>query len=106
MIRAAIEIASVERPEAPQSDHIRNRTLFTAMTSCDAFAAAAEDGLLTGSVNAVRLAFMHAEVAFEEAQQCIGDMAEEDVTVDVRQRVSALGLRLDALWMRLVCVYR
>ena len=118
-IRAAVDSASAERPDAPQSasDYPegsgallahpnRIRTLYRAMTSCDAYTAAAEGGLSNGSVAAVRRAFEHAEAAFEEAQQCIAEIPAQDVTVDARQRLSELGLRLDALWMRLVCVYR
>ena len=112
-IKASTVIASSERIATPKmaspskaslADPIR--VLYRAMTSCDTFAEAAEKSLLNGSVVAVRIAFKHAEEAFEEAQQCIGDLTAEDLPSDVEQRMSGLGLRLDALWVRLVCVFR
>ena len=116
-IRAATLPASSERPQTtqaarkhaltfrPSSDNTL-RVLHLALDSCGRSIAAAENGLMIGSVPAVRLAFKHAEEAFEEAQHCMADVAAEDLPSDVEQRLSALGLRLDALWMRLVYVYR
>ena len=82
------------------------RVLYVAMASCDSFAEAAEKSLLNGSIVDVRLAFQHAEEAFEQAQQCIADLKAEELPSDVEKKMNGLGLRLDALWMRLVCVFR
>ncbi len=112
-IKAFTLVASPERVATPQLASPSNgsltdpiRVLYRAMTSCDTFAESAEKSLLNGSVIAVRIAFKHAEEAFEEAQQCIGNLTAEDLPSDVEQRMSGLGLRLDALWVRLVCVFR
>ena len=100
--RAATETTTSQWPQAPETTRIE--VLQAAIASCDCLTTAAEQALATGSVAAVRLAFTPAEEVFEEAQQCIVRLAADHVTVDAEAAsLSSLGLRLDALWLRLVC---
>jgi hypothetical protein len=100
--RAATEAPCSQWLQAPQRP--TTDVLQRAITSCDTFTNAAEQALLTGSVAAVRLAFTRAEAAFEEAQRCMVEEAAKEVPLDAEQAsLSSLGLRLDALWMCLVC---
>jgi hypothetical protein len=115
-IKASTLVASPERIATPElaRNHAHTshspvepiRVLYNAMASCEAFTEAAEKSLVDGSVVALRLAFKHAEEAFEQAQQCTANLTTEELPSDVEQRMSDLGLRLDALWVRLVCVFR
>jgi hypothetical protein len=97
------ETTSSQWLQGPQTARIND--LQRAISSCHRLTVAAEQALSSGSAGAVRVAFTQAEGAFEQAQRCLADVAAEEVPVDVEQELlSSLGLRLDAMWMRLVCV--
>ena len=61
-----------------------------ALDLCASLSAAAEQGLLNGSIPAVP-AFKHAEEAFGEAQQCVAQLESESLRRDIVPIVDDLG---------------
>ena len=103
---AVLQTANNESRKADAFSADQVRVLCLSLDSCGKSIAAAEKHLLNGSVAAVRLAFKDAEKAFEEAQECCGTLAVEELPADVVEKLASLGLRLDRLWVRLVCIFR
>jgi hypothetical protein len=80
-------------------------SLDQAIRSCSQYVAEAENGMINGSIQRVRLAFTKAEEALEDAQHFRAEVENGALPASTAQAIDDLGNRLDALWVRLICAF-
>jgi hypothetical protein len=100
------DIPAPDSPAGTDLHHQLQRALFDfiafRINACSKFAGEVDTNLAMGDGPGAREAFQSAENAFESLHRCVLRMEHGDRRAQTEALLDELGLRLDALWVKLI----